>query len=113
MDEVEGLDCVGFIEFLVREGFHEDVVSSFSNNRICGRTFVQLTEDDLKELLPVIGDRVRIRQLLNEIHQVSSHKVCYLCDIMINRFSQEVENNVQMMVQMVLVALKLTLPPVR
>ena len=75
MDEVEGLDCTGFSEFLVREGFHDDIVLAFSSNRVYGHTFVQLTEDDLKELLPVIGDRVRIRKLLNEIH---SHKPNWL-----------------------------------
>lgn len=71
--ELEGLDCAGFSEFLIGEGFHDDVVAAFSSNRICGHTFVQLTEDDLKELLPVIGNRVRIRKLLNELHQVISH----------------------------------------
>ena len=74
MDVVEGLDCVEFSEFLVKEGFHEDVVSAFSSNRICGLTFVQLTEDDLKEMLPVIGDRVRIRKLLSEIRKVGLRK---------------------------------------
>ena len=110
MDEVEGLSCAGFSEFLVREGFHNDIVSAFSSNRVCGQTFVQLTEDDLKELLPVIGDRVRIRKLLKEINQVRAHisPIGYLCRNM-TIFSQEVANNIR--IQMVLVGLKLTLHP--
>ena len=73
MDEIEKFNCADFSEFLISEGFHEDVVSAFSSNRICGQTFLQLNEGDLQELLPVIGDRVRIRKLLNEIHQVRRH----------------------------------------
>lgn len=73
MDEIEKFNCVDFSEFLIREGFHEDVVCAFSSNRICGQTFLLLNEGDLQELLPVIGDRVRIRKLLNEIHQVRWH----------------------------------------
>lgn len=67
---VSDMNCTEFNEFLVKKGFHEDVVSSFYNNRICGATFSDLTEEDLKELLPVIGDRARVRRLLQEVKEV-------------------------------------------
>ena len=41
-----------------------------SNNRVCGASFCDLTEEDLKELLPVIDDRVRVRRLLQEVTEV-------------------------------------------
>ena len=62
-----------FNDFLMKEGFHEDVVSSFSDNRICGTSFCDLTEDDLKELLPVIGDRARVRRLLQDVKEVAGY----------------------------------------
>ena len=49
------------------KGFHEDVVLAFAANRICGQTFIEMTDEDIKELLPVIGDRIRIRKLLKGI----------------------------------------------
>lgn len=61
---VEVLNCEDLGHFLEAEGVHEDAVSTFVNNRICGQTFLALTEDDLKELVPIIGDRVYIRELL-------------------------------------------------
>jgi len=67
---VSEMTCSEFSDFLMEQGFHEDVISTFSNNRICGSTFCDLTEEDLKELLPVIGDRARVRRLLQEVKGV-------------------------------------------
>lgn len=66
MNDVRQLTCNEFSEYLTREGVHEEIIAKFSDNRICGETFCDLTEEDLKELLPVVGDRVRIRRLLKE-----------------------------------------------
>ena len=63
---VEVLNYEDFAHFLETEGLHEDVISAFVNNRICRQTFLTLTEDDLKELVPVIGDRLRVRVLQRE-----------------------------------------------
>lgn len=52
----------------MKEGFHEDAVLAFAANRICGQTFMEVTDEDIKELLlPVIGDRIRIRKLLKGV----------------------------------------------
>lgn len=67
MENIGELNCVDFSDFLVKEGFHEDVVSAFTANRICGQTFIEMTDEDIKELLPVIGDRIRIRKLLKGV----------------------------------------------
>ena len=67
---VKVLNCEDFGHFLEAKGVYEDVVSTFVNNRICGRTFLTLTEDDLKELVPIIGDRVYIRELLQRERKV-------------------------------------------
>lgn len=68
---VSEMTCNDFTDFLMKEGFHEDIISrSFSSNRICGASFCSLTEEDLKELLPVIGDRARVRKLLQDVKEV-------------------------------------------
>jgi len=67
---IMSMDCIEFCVFLEEKGFHEDVVRSFSSNRICGATFVNLNDNDLKELLPIIGDRVSVRRLLEEVKMV-------------------------------------------
>ena len=59
-----------FCDLLTEKGVHSDVVASFSRNRICGVTFLTFSEDDLKELLPVIGGRVTVRNLLLEVRKV-------------------------------------------
>ena len=38
---------------------------------------LNLTEDDLKDLLPVVGERVRVRQLLKEAKQVYANYTRY------------------------------------
>ena len=48
---------------LEEAGVHEDVTRSFTENRINGMGFLSLTEEDLKELVPVIGDRISVRKL--------------------------------------------------
>ena len=65
---VSEMNCGDFCDYLLKEGFHEDVISSFSSNRISGASFCALNEEDLKELLPVIGDRARMRKLLQEVN---------------------------------------------
>ena len=61
---VQDLSCKDLTHYLEAEGVHEDVVSTFVSNRICGRTFLALSNEDLKELVPILGDRVHTRELL-------------------------------------------------
>ena len=53
--------------FLQEAGIHEDVVKSFSENRINGLGFFSLTEDEFNELIPMIGDRVTVRRLKQKL----------------------------------------------
>ena len=72
MAYLEYLTIDEFAEHLVEEGIEDEVVKTFEENRFSGAVFLQLQEDDLKELVPVIGDRVKVRQLLREATQVGS-----------------------------------------
>ena len=62
-----GVELCGLHDVLVKEGFHEDVVSAFAANRICGQTFIEMTDEDIQELLPVVGDRIQVRKLLKGV----------------------------------------------
>ena len=45
------------------------VVRNFETNRVSGNAFLRLTEDDLRELAPLIGERTNVRELLKQSKQ--------------------------------------------
>ena len=63
---MEKLDAQEFADFLLERGVHEDAAAAFLSNRISGENFLSISEDDLKDLLPVIGDRITVRKILQE-----------------------------------------------
>ena len=65
-------DSDGFAAFLTSEGFHEDIISNVIENRISSALFIELSDDDLKELAPTIGDRMVLRKVLER-----AKKVCF------------------------------------
>ena len=67
---IEGMNCEDLFNFLETENIHEDVTSAFIKNRICGQAFLNLSNDDLKELILVIGDRVCVRGILENTCKV-------------------------------------------
>ena len=67
MENVKELNCEDFGDFLMKQGFHEDMVSAVTANRICGQTFIEMSDKDIKEVFPVIGDRIRVRKLLKSV----------------------------------------------
>lgn len=65
-DVIQALSHQDFGDFLSERGFHEDLVSLFVDQRVSGAAFLKISEDDLKELIPIVGDRILIRELLRE-----------------------------------------------
>ena len=65
--DVRDFDCDVLGQYLTDQGFHEEVVTRFEDNRICGDL---VEEDDLKEMFPVVGDRMRVRKLWDSIRKV-------------------------------------------
>lgn len=63
-------DFEEFGDYLLQNGLHEDVVATVISNRICSETFLHLTESDLKELAPTVGDRIRLRKILEDTRKV-------------------------------------------
>ena len=63
---INSMECKEFSDYLLAKGLHEDVVSKIVGNRINGQFFISLSEDEVKELAPVIGDRICLRKILDE-----------------------------------------------
>ena len=71
MEFLDSWDYEEFADYLRKRGVHCDVIKSIIANRIDSGLFLNLTENDLKELAPVIGDRVCLRKILAEARKVS------------------------------------------
>ena len=69
MLNAEVLNVNEFADYLDEKGIGEEVVKSFKENEICGATFLELQNDELKELVPVVGIRVKVRKLLENATQ--------------------------------------------
>jgi len=80
------LNAEDFSEHLVEKGVHEDA-SVIKSNRISGKIFLQLLEDDLKELILTIGDRVLIKGLMKEIESCQ----CQVWLLLNEQFSANVD----------------------
>lgn len=59
-----------FAEVLKNEGYDDFVVQNFVENQISGSTFLKLQEHHLKEMVPVIGVRLSIEELLSKAKKV-------------------------------------------
>ncbi len=83
MAELAAVDVEDFCDYLeVEKGFDDDVVECFRRNAISRTTFLLLEEVDLKELVPMIGNRVKVRELLrtlkSDIPEVNIHRDSHL-----------------------------------
>ena len=63
-------DYEEFASFLSNEGLHDDVVHNVIDNRITSTLFIELRENDLKELAPATGDRLALRKVLEKVQKV-------------------------------------------
>ena len=71
MEFKDSWDCEEFSDYLREKGVHCDLIESIVANRIDSGLFISLSESDLKELAPVIGDRICLRKILEEARKVS------------------------------------------
>ena len=53
--------------YLEREGLDSDVIETLRSNKISGSSFLELASEHLKELFPVIGDRIAVHKFLEKI----------------------------------------------
>ena len=68
------MSCEDFAAYLEDNNLHEDVISNVISNRVTSSIFLDLTENDLKELAPAVGDRIALRKILDQTRKVLSEK---------------------------------------
>jgi len=71
MDFSSTWDFESFADYLCRKGVRKDLVKATISNRVSSELFLSLMEEDLREPAPVIGDRVCLRNILEEVRKVS------------------------------------------
>ena len=57
-------------QFLISKGVCQEVAVEFESNMVSGDSFLQLTDEDLKELVKPIGVRPQIREILRQQKEV-------------------------------------------
>jgi len=62
---MDQLSCADLKKFLQSHGLHE-VATAIVDNEVSGLYLAELTELEIKELAPKIGDRVKLRRLINQ-----------------------------------------------
>ena len=87
MEFSDAYDFEEFAAYLSGKGLHDDVVSVVLGNRINGELFLSLTEGDLKELVPAIGDRLCLRKVLEEARKVNA-LTCLVAISLLRRFTR-------------------------
>ena len=68
-DGWRGLGVEEFNDYLNFKNFPGSVLDSFLLNEISGSIFLLMEEDDLKELVPITGYRIKVRELLTNQKQ--------------------------------------------
>ena len=74
--EIKNFGIEELCEFLGSSGeISEDGIANFRTNRINGFTFFELNDTDLKELLPLLGDRKLIQRLITSYQPTISYNI--------------------------------------
>lgn len=62
-NSLEEFDVEDLAGFLLSKGVPSDIIESFKEHGINGQTFVQMSEEHIKELAPRIVDRVNLKKI--------------------------------------------------
>ena len=63
MESLKILSVDELHDFLAEKLISSDVLASMENNGVTGAVFLELTDDDLKEMAPRMADRVALRRI--------------------------------------------------
>ena len=70
---ISGFSVDDIEDLLLEKGVPEEVADNFRENCVTGAAFLKLTEGDLKELVPMIGVRTIVREILQESREVRAY----------------------------------------
>ncbi len=68
-----GIEDLG--KYLVQEGISSKTIEKMASEMISGRSLTLLDEAELKEVIPIIGDRAVVRNILKSLHDSETNKV--------------------------------------
>lgn len=57
-------------DYLLEKGISVNIAEEFHHNKVCGAAFLSLTEEDLRELVPLVGVRTTIWNLLIKVSRI-------------------------------------------
>ena len=75
MDEFKMLGIEDLGKYLVQEGISSKTIEKLASEMISGRSLTLLDEAELKEVIPIIGDRAVVRNILKSLHDSETNKV--------------------------------------
>ncbi len=67
--EVEGLSVSELKEYLVgclNDKVQEESIAVLERNRVSGETFLELDDEDIREMFPLIGERRAIKRAIED-----------------------------------------------
>ena len=64
--DVESLTVEELCDFLSDRGL-DGVVKALETNKVGGRAFLALTDEHLKEMFPLVGERIAVKQQIVEL----------------------------------------------
>ena len=78
-DEVQKFTVTELCSWLEgKEDITEDIITAIETNRVNGKTFVDLSDDDLKELFSLFGDRKAVQRIVASLKpQPQPHHVSH------------------------------------
>ena len=80
--EIESFNVEQLCDFLTQlNQLSEQTIASFSENRISGAIFFELGNDDLREIVPVLGERKVLEKLMRSYKptEAVSHVQVHAC----------------------------------
>lgn len=81
--DVKGLSIEELASFLRDNSVSEEAIALFRDNKVSGQALLLVDDGELKELMPTIGDRAIVRNLLSKIKKVTG----LLCHSVTHYFS--------------------------
>ena len=77
LQEVESWGTDNICEMLCQkiDDIDQDTIDAFTSNKVNGKAFVMLTDSDLRELVPKLGERKQVQKIVESFRPKSAAAV--------------------------------------
>ena len=72
MERVAKMSKEDLCDYLNTKGLDPEAIDTVKKNRLSGATFLELSKEHLKELFPIVGDRIAVSTLLESLKMSST-----------------------------------------